>query len=102
MKAIAILFAVIFVFIFIIGSIVSSVHAESDEPQVGLKLGQWIRYMPSISIGGDDNMKKFLEPLERELKDQFQEQSGCYDNRAASGAVLYWIPVPSLHSPRSF
>ena len=76
MKAIAILFTIIFVFIFAIGSIISSVHAESDEPQVGLKLGQWTKYRPLIESGGFGVMEKFVEPLEQKLKEQFQKETG--------------------------
>lgn len=69
-------------------SIPSSSYVELDENnqnqigsdsnfEIGLKAGQWIKYMPSISSGGFDiDMKKFLEPLVNSLKEQANKESG--------------------------
>jgi len=44
--------------------------------ETGLKVGQWVMYRPSISSEGYGDMEKFLETLERLLKDQSYEENG--------------------------
>ena len=41
-----------------------------------LKVGQWVKYRPSVSLGGDDSLKKIAGPIADSLKKQFQEASG--------------------------
>jgi len=48
----------------------------SDDIKIGLSVGQWVKYSVSVQVGGDNDVKKLLEPLKRFTTKQISESSG--------------------------
>lgn len=54
------------------------VEAQTNEPEISLKSGQWVKYRPAISSsdGYNGELKGVIEPMVDKLKDDFEKTNG--------------------------